>query len=132
MKTDDLIAEATSLPVEDRVLVADCILRSLNPPQSDVDQKWAAVAKRRLAELQAGQAQSARGEEERANARRSQCLACQCETATQGKRICPLCRHEFQGNGWDGVDAHWRAKHESVMPYERFWSSLCPAHRGEA
>jgi putative addiction module component (TIGR02574 family) len=63
VRTDDLIAEATSLPVEDRALIADCILKSLNPPQSDIDQKWAAAAERRLAELRSGQVQSVPGNE---------------------------------------------------------------------
>ena len=34
---------------------------------------------------------------------------------------CPECGHEFQGNGWDGIDAHWRSKHEHVMPYGVAW-----------
>jgi hypothetical protein len=34
---------------------------------------------------------------------------------------CPECGHQFQGNGWDGIDAHWRAKHETIMPYEQAW-----------
>jgi hypothetical protein len=45
------------------------------------------------------------------------------------QRICPECLHEFNGNGWDGIDAHWRAKHEKVMPYEQFWGNLCENHR---
>lgn len=46
-------------------------------------------------------------------------------TAPQGdKRVCPECGHVFQGNGWDGIDAHWRSKHEDVMPYEKAWSLL--------
>ncbi|MEA2861365.1 MAG: hypothetical protein QOC72_3404 [Methylobacteriaceae bacterium] len=36
-------------------------------------------------------------------------------------RVCPECGHMFQGNGWDGIDAHWRAKHERTMPYEEAW-----------
>jgi len=36
-------------------------------------------------------------------------------------KICPECDHEFKGNGWDGIDAHWRAKHEDIMPYEDAW-----------
>lgn len=40
--------------------------------------------------------------------------------APQGK-VCPECGHVFRGNGWDGIDAHWRAKHEDVMPYEEAW-----------
>jgi hypothetical protein len=48
MKTDDLILEIQSLPVEERARVADCILRSLNQTVSEVDQKWADLAARRL------------------------------------------------------------------------------------
>jgi len=35
----------------------------------------------------------------------------------------------FKGKGWDGIDAHWRAKHEDVMSYEEFWDSLCDEHK---
>ena len=35
--------------------------------------------------------------------------------------ICPECNHVFGGNGWDGIDSHWRAKHEHIMPYEKAW-----------
>ena len=55
MTTKELIAEAVSLPVEERAMVADSILRSLNAPESDIDRKWVAVAQRRLAELRSGQ-----------------------------------------------------------------------------
>lgn len=36
-------------------------------------------------------------------------------------KVCPECGHVFQGNGWDGIDAHWKAKHEKVMPYADAW-----------
>jgi hypothetical protein len=36
-------------------------------------------------------------------------------------KICPECGHLFKGNGWDGIDAHWRAKHERIMPYSEAW-----------
>ncbi|MFT4116541.1 hypothetical protein [Bradyrhizobium sp.] len=36
-------------------------------------------------------------------------------------KVCPECQHVFQGNGWDGIDAHWRAKHDHIMPYEEAW-----------
>jgi hypothetical protein len=36
-------------------------------------------------------------------------------------KVCPLCPHEFQGNGWDGIDAHWKAKHLDVMSYNDAW-----------
>ena len=41
--------------------------------------------------------------------------------ANDNPRICPECQHVFQGNGWDGIDAHWRAKHDGVMRYEEAW-----------
>jgi hypothetical protein len=58
------------------------------------------------------------------------CRCCETGQKTDLPRICPECGHMFQGNGWDGIDAHWRAKHEHVMPYQDFWESLCPEHRG--
>jgi len=41
-----------------------------------------------------------------------------------GQKACPECGHQFQGNGWDGIDAHWkspRVGHEHVMPYKEAW-----------
>jgi hypothetical protein len=49
MKTNTLIAEAVSLPVEERPLEVDSLLRSLNTSESKIDTKWAAVAKHRTA-----------------------------------------------------------------------------------
>jgi len=63
MKTKELIAEAISLPVEERAMVVDSILRSLNPPNSDIDKKWAAIAKRRIAELRTGEVSAVPGED---------------------------------------------------------------------
>ncbi len=54
MTMKELIEEVASLPVEERAIVADSILRSLNPPESDIDRKWVQVAQRRLAELRSG------------------------------------------------------------------------------
>jgi len=56
------------------------------------------------------------------------CLCCQQGVPVRGPRICPLCGHVFKGNGWDGIEAHWRAKHEDVAPYAQFWASLCSQH----
>jgi hypothetical protein len=44
-------------------------------------------------------------------------------------RQCPECAQVFQGRGWSGVEAHWKAHHGDVMSYDDFWRSLCPAHR---
>ncbi len=61
MKTKDLIAEAISLPVEDRAMIVDSLLKSLNTPESEIDRKWAIVAKRRLAELRSGKLEAVPG-----------------------------------------------------------------------
>ncbi len=63
MKTKDLIAEAVSLPVEERTMVVDSLLKSLNPPEMDIDKKWTEVAKRRLSELRNGSVKPIPGDE---------------------------------------------------------------------
>lgn len=63
MKTTDLIAEAIALPVEERAMIVDSLLKSINPPEVDIDKKWASVAKRRLEELRAGQVDAIPGDE---------------------------------------------------------------------
>ena len=57
------------------------------------------------------------------------CLCCQIKIPKKRPRRCPICKHVFQGNGWDGIDAHWRAKHEDIMSYKKFWKSLCSEHK---
>ena len=52
--TKKLVDEALSLPVEERALIADSLLKSLNTPDPDIDKKWIEVAKRRLGELRLG------------------------------------------------------------------------------
>ena len=36
-KTEDIIQEAASLPVEERIIVVDSLLRTLNIPNPDID-----------------------------------------------------------------------------------------------
>jgi hypothetical protein len=43
------------------------------------------------------------------------------DRATTVENVCPECGHQFKGNGFDGIDAHWRAKHEAIMPYKEAW-----------
>lgn len=40
------------------------------------------------------------------------------------KKVCPECGHVFKGHGWDGIDAHWKSKHNDVMPYHDAWPLL--------
>lgn len=63
MKIEEILAEASSLPVEERAQVVDSLLRSLNPPEAEIDREWAEEARRRLAELRSGAAESVAGEE---------------------------------------------------------------------
>ena len=63
MKTQQLINEALSLPVEKRTLVVDSLLRSLNHPESAIDKEWAAVAQRRLSEIKSGSVKPVLGKE---------------------------------------------------------------------
>lgn len=50
----EIIREAELLPVEERTILVDSLLRTLNPPDLGVDRKWVKVAKRRLEELRSG------------------------------------------------------------------------------
>lgn len=63
MKIKDLIDEAEALPVEERALVVDSLLRSLNPPESRIDEMWASVARTRLEEVRSGAVDTVPGEE---------------------------------------------------------------------
>ena len=63
MKTEDLLREIESLPVEERARVADSVLKSLSPPESEIDKKWAEVAKRRLEEIKSGAVKLVPGED---------------------------------------------------------------------
>ena len=59
----DIIREASSLPVEDRAMLIDSLLRTLNMPKPDIDQEWAEEAKHRLSELRSGRVRPVPGEE---------------------------------------------------------------------
>jgi putative addiction module component (TIGR02574 family) len=63
MTTKKIIEEALSLPVEERAMIAESLLRSLNMPSTDMDEKWTAVAKRRLQELRSGKVKGVPGDE---------------------------------------------------------------------
>jgi len=63
MNTKELINEAVSLPVEERTLVVDSLLRSLNQPESEIDKKWASLAQKRLDEMKSGSIKSIPGDE---------------------------------------------------------------------
>lgn len=63
MKINDLISEAESLPVEERARIIDSLLRSMNPPEPEIDAQWAKLARKRLDEVRSGGVEAIPGEE---------------------------------------------------------------------
>jgi putative addiction module component (TIGR02574 family) len=63
MKTKELINEAVALPVEERALLVDSLLQSLDQPELAIDNEWASVANKRLAEMRSGKVQPIPGDE---------------------------------------------------------------------
>ena len=61
--TERLIDEVLSLPIEERAVVADHLLKSMNPADPETDRKWLEVAKTRLRELEAGETEGIPGDE---------------------------------------------------------------------
>ena len=60
---NDIISAAESLPVRERALIVDSILKTLNKPDPEVDQQWLIVAKERLEELRSGKVETVSGDE---------------------------------------------------------------------
>ncbi|OGP60763.1 MAG: addiction module protein [Deltaproteobacteria bacterium RBG_13_61_14] len=58
----EIIREASELPVEDRANVIDSLLRTLNAPNPDMDRAWSETASRRLRELRSGRVQPVPGD----------------------------------------------------------------------
>ena len=52
--TEDIIQEVAALPVEERIIVVDSLLRTLNVPNPDIDKEWVRAAKSSLVELRSG------------------------------------------------------------------------------
>ena len=60
--TLELINEATALPVADRTLIVDSLLKSLNCPEPKLDLKWAKLAQRRFNDLKSGKTKGVPGD----------------------------------------------------------------------
>lgn len=63
MDTLALIDEVTALPVEDRALVAQSLLLSLNQPEVHLDTMWVDVATKRLESIRSGDVEAIDGEQ---------------------------------------------------------------------
>jgi len=51
---NEISREAAELPIEERALVIDSLLKTFNPPDPEIDRQWIAVAQRGLEELRSG------------------------------------------------------------------------------
>lgn len=63
MNTQALIKKAVSLPTEERALIAESLLYSLNQPQSKIDEQWIKVATNRLTQMRSGKVKSIDGQQ---------------------------------------------------------------------
>lgn len=54
MKTKELIAEISDLPVEQRAKIADHILQTLNAPDPDIESSWIQEVEERVEEYEKG------------------------------------------------------------------------------
>ncbi len=59
----EIIEVAESLPLEERVMVIDSLLRTINPPLAEAEVEWVKVANHRLAELRSGRVEAVPGNE---------------------------------------------------------------------
>ena len=65
-----MVKQIENYPVEDRVMMADAIIASLNGVRPDYEEAWADVAELRLAELRLGKVKGVAGSDVFARARR--------------------------------------------------------------
>ena len=63
IKTDELISEAISLPVEVRTLLVNKLLESLNPPDKEIDKLWVEETEKRVENLRTGKVKTIPGED---------------------------------------------------------------------
>ncbi len=65
-----MVKQIENYPVEDRVMMADAIIASLNGVRPECEEAWSDVAKLRLAELRLGKVKGVAGADVFARARR--------------------------------------------------------------
>ena len=70
MPAATMIRQIENYPIEDRVMMADAIIASLNGVRPEYEEAWADVAELRLAELRLGKVKGVVGADVFARARR--------------------------------------------------------------
>lgn len=68
--TTEIIEEACDLPVDERVIVTDALLKSLNAPDPEIEREWLDEVKRRIEDLHSGRVKGIPGEEVMAKVRK--------------------------------------------------------------
>ena len=63
IKTDELISEAISLPIDIRTQLINRLLVSLNPERRDIDEFWMKEAEKRLKDIKTGKVKTVPGEQ---------------------------------------------------------------------
>ncbi|GAF96327.1 unnamed protein product [marine sediment metagenome] len=63
IKTDELISEAISLPIDIRTQLINRLLVSLNPERRDIDEFWMKEAEERLKDIKTGKVKTVSGEQ---------------------------------------------------------------------
>jgi len=63
IKTDELISEAISLPIDIRTQLINRLLVSLNPERRDIDEFWMKEAEKRLKDIKTGKVKTVSGEQ---------------------------------------------------------------------
>jgi putative addiction module component (TIGR02574 family) len=63
LSTKEIIEQVESLPVEERAILVDSLLQTLNRSDPEIDRKWAEAARRRLEDLRSGRVKTVPGDE---------------------------------------------------------------------
>ena len=63
IKTDELFAEAVSLPLDILTQLVDKLLQSLHPIKKEIDALWTEEAEKRVKEIRSGKVATIQGEE---------------------------------------------------------------------
>lgn len=58
MKTSDIISELANLPIDERALIADSLLQTLNQTQPNIEQVWVKLAQERFNDINTGKVQT--------------------------------------------------------------------------
>jgi len=58
MKTSEIISELANLPIDERAMIADGLLQTLNATRPEIEQAWLKLAQQRLTEISDGKVQT--------------------------------------------------------------------------